>query len=360
MNPPDERDNLPSASALEAIELCPGRWQMMKKHPKREDTKDSTYGTNVHKWIEATLTGEQPPTLKTAEEEDAEMLLGKINEIIGDEWNISDIERRFWLKSGETPIFSAKPDIVAIHKTGEEFLILDIKSLWGDHTESASNPQLRGQAVCVATTIGIRKGRVAIVDRFGKPELCHYEPADLMKADLLLRKTLKEADKPDAPRIAGEKQCAYCPALKACPEAQAVVPKMAVTQIHSAEIVSNADLAVLLDRCGLAEKVIGEIKAEAKRRLDADPDAFGGAWILKPGTVKHPITDISTLFTRLNSQLGITDADFIAICSVAKGELKDLIREKTGQKGKGLDSTITVLLDGITEAKPSSPQLVRG
>jgi hypothetical protein len=209
-----------------------------------------------------------------------------------------------------------------------------------------------------AVFVAINQPRLARADRLS---IARYDREALAAREAEILAIIDAGADPDAPRIAGEEQCKYCRFKLQCPEARGVVAEMSQISIQApgGALVDNATLEQVLDKCGMAKKLIGEIEAEAKRRLDADPEAFGGRWFLKPGARKKTVTDLGALFTRIQQAHGVSDVAFAKACSITKEKLEALLREASGAKGKALEAILFKALDGLTIEKQNAPSLDR-
>jgi hypothetical protein len=269
------------------------------------------------------------------------------------------VERRLWLRDGLRKIASGQPD--RIWRTGGTSIIPDIKTGWAEVEAEDSNLQFRAYAVLEYVTRGdVEEVIVATIGAHGKkPMPVKYDAAALTLALHEWLAEIDECNKPDAPRVAGDIQCKYCPAKLHCDKTQAVVRETSQLTIHVPGLtVSNDDLAALLDRCGLAKRVIGEIEAESKRRLENDANCFGGRWMLEPGKVTHKITALGVVYGRCVEN-GVTAEGFTEHASITKTALTECLRKATGLKGKALEALVKKVMGGATTDKQSAPSLKR-
>ena len=357
----DERLSLPSASSRARDSRCPGALNIINAlrlagllreevHPWTES------GTKIH----AASTGEEVELdhAETSALETVEARLDKLKKLLGVPGRAEEIvERRFWMRDGLRKIASGKPD--RIWRFDDTSVIPDIKTGWGETEAEESNLQFRAYAVLERLNRPeVDQVIVATINAHGKPpKPVVYDRAALLEAEQEWRSEIRACMAPGAPRVAGPIQCKYCPAKLHCQQAQAVLKETSSLTIHETGLtVTNEELAALLDRCGLAEKMIGTIRAEARRRLETGLEVPG--WQLAPGRSTTPITDIQSVFSKC-AEMGIQPEAFTAVCSITKKALTDLLKNATGQKGKALDTIIAQVTAGATESKQSAPTLKR-
>lgn len=348
----DERQNLPSASGLERLVLCPGSWNLEKDLPEPEQSEDAEQGQVIHEFLAhgPEHHGEYHDDLLPYEALAAQLVETYIGLFTGS----IESEKRLWLRDRNgNSLFSGKFDRLYVQeKTG---IALDWKSGRSEVTSAEGNWQLRALAVLVAIEFGLDEVIVAIVQPHVSPQtsVCRYGVNDLRIAATQIREALILAGFPDARRIPGPKQCQYCKAKAICPEARGTVTDLI---LRPSLEVSNDQLSMLLDRCILAADVIDAIRAEGKKRLEAGQEVPG--WHLKPGRINRPIVKIEELFSRMAGK-GVSASEFIAVCSAGKEKVKELLRAKTNLKGKELDEAFETLLDNLTEERRSGVMMER-
>lgn len=360
----DERQNLPSASGLERLALCPGSWSAEQASPTPDTSSpEADSGTAIH----AALAGEAPARPLTTEEENIATACARLaNEVAAGTYGALEHadtlirEQRLWLKHDGKPVLSGKPDVVAIY--GMRALILDYKTGRGEVEVAATNLQLRALVALVASNYPIREATVVIIQPFavgGTSSAC-YNDDDIEAARLNVMEILAEASAPNARRIPSADACRYCRAKAICEEARelAVTPPVPVAGFITAEelalALTNEKLATFLDHAAFAEKVIDACRDEAKRRL-TDGGMVPG-WTLKPGRVTEVITNPQAVYDRF-TDLGGNGEQFLECVTVGKTKLKDMVRAITTARGKALDAHLEAMLAGCTETKTSSPIL---
>ena len=351
----DERHGCPSASSLPRLAKCPGSWRLSRITPPEESSEEAASGTRIHDALagaNVTLTSDEEVilgTLRTLEES----LLG---EWLGEDPPGRVIrETRFWRKVGETALWSAKPDLVVLR--GDAALVVEYKTGPLAVEDASANLQLRAQAAVVGHTLpGIRRVTVAVLQPRCSPQItrCAYHPRDLKKALTEIDGIVAQTQWEDAPLRAGSDQCRYCPAKAICPEAHAEVTALTTTQ---SDPPTPAHLAMLLDRCVLAEQIIESIRDHARRLLSADPTAVPG-WRLVPGRNRETITKLQQVFERVH-RLGAQPEVFIGVCSLSKKALKSLLESVTRERGALLDARLGSVIEGCVEVSQTRPMLER-
>lgn len=277
----DERNSLPSASALSRIISCPGSQAIIEKLRKestggaRPPDDDADFGIDTH----AVLSGEVsemsvPERVTWVAKQCASIRTRILKEIFGDEDGLKlFVETRFWLTDYQgNKVFSAKPDLIA-GKNGV-FVCLEYKSLTGFVEPADENFQIMSQCTAFADDDATRNsnGDVEVVAMYGaviqpllghKPSLVKFDIKDLMRAKRLILQKLDDAKTIGAPRIPG-RHCSWCPARNKCPEA--VVDLLAVEKRHalSVEALSPEAVAAIIPKLASLKKRIKDFEAHAK------------------------------------------------------------------------------------------------
>lgn len=361
----DERCGWQSASNAEADNLCAGR-HLAQRGIADETSADAASGNKIHEWLADPASVKLP--VLTGDEEQTFDLCRKIEEEILDQvfpktFNIPcHRENRLWTDVDGLK-YSGKPD--AVYVCGLIGLILDYKTGRNEVAKASSNLQLRDLAVLASETYSLKKVFVAVIQPWVTmtPQVCEYDLKDLVIARSQMESRIIASNAPDAKRTPGEKQCRYCRAKAQCPEAHelALMPAMTampegITPAAIAATLTADNLAAFLDRATFAENVIDACRTEAKRRLTEGESVPGYA--LKEGSKRESITDANTCWTRACSR-GVTVEQFMGSVTIAKGKLKDAVKNATGFKGKTLDADVALILEGITEEKQSASSLVK-
>jgi hypothetical protein len=250
------------------------------------------------------------------------------------------------------PLWSGQPDGLAILEGDSLAIVWDFKTGRAEVDPAESNWQLRSLAVLVAETFAVQSVIAAIIQPWVSPgiTLAHYSRDEIATARTICLGIVKRAMQADQPRIPTAHGCHFCKAKAICPEATAIVPRMAALTLRDApgEVVDGATIARLLPHCGPAERMAAAIKARAIAMLQANPDSVPG-WRLEIGTPREKIEDTATVFTRWKEEHP-ADADrFLEACTATKTALKPLLKAVTGLKGKSLEAEFAALIEGCTK-----------
>ena len=349
----DERRGKLSASGMEAAFLCHGK-------PKAEEGKpqnvmpETTAGSRIHEAVEH----DNPAALWNEDERKMAVRLMELRDNHAEEWSngekfTHERELRLWGFGGE---LSGKTD--GLLRQGPRALIYDHKTGYKETIEAAANIQLRVNAALAKHNFPeLTEITVAIYQPRGFPEVTKavYDVEDLARAEAEVANAIERSKDPNARRNPGPVQCRYCRAKADCPEAQSLADKL--TTVDVAEI-STERLVQMLDVVETAEGVIKAVKSRAKELLEKDPAALPG-WRLRPGARKTKINDPQILFGRLFQNHSIGPDAFVKICDVNKTKLRQLLKDSTDYKGKGLEAELANMLDGVTDETQNAPSLSR-
>lgn len=356
------RKGLPSASNAEADSLCPGRFLAQYEIPEIQKSA-ADYGTLVHKAFageDVELDPEQERTVELGRNIEDMMLTRWMD---GQEYLGPYREKRLWLHDTETLDCIASGQIDAFWVSGKRALIEDLKSLFGDVTESASNLQLRDYVVMLnegvdydEVSVFINQPRVTT-----EPKLVVYNREDVARAR---EETVARVKRSIAggPRIAGEKQCKFCRAAASCPECiewmqkeikDAPVPLTPKTADQWVGVLSPDQLALIQRKATTIRNILDAVTARLKT-LPAERLAELG-FELGKGHVNRPINDLKALCSRLKDVC--SEEELFECFEASKSKIEKLLREKTSLKGKALKEKMESLLEGITDEIETAPVL---
>lgn len=363
----NERQNLPSASGIERLFLCPGSFALEQTAPPELETEDAASGTRIHAALATFANKSRDPedgSLTDAETATFNMCAAAFDKILEPWINLDgprptqSTEQREWLLDADfKKVLSGQYDVLIID--GTRALCVDYKTGHGDQTESVENLQLRALAVLVAENYPVTEVTVAIIQPWVsmKPQMCAYSVADLAQSRQQILNILYRAEHPNAPRVPGDKQCRFCKAKAICPEANATVNTLATLSTREIEPV---DLLRMLELLGPAKKVIAALEARAKRLLEENPDALPG-WTLEEGMSRRSIRDPRAAFSQLNNV--VTAEEFADCCTVKISELEraftNTLKARTGLKVGECRNQFEQLLAGVIEKKQTAPTLAR-
>lgn len=364
----DERMGRTSASNAEADDRCRARHLAQLGLPDSLEAKEyRDTGKRVH----AALAAGNPEGLTQPEfttyEACRDLEIKMLKECFGPDFEkVKTIrEQRFWAKfkdpaSGQLLEHSGKPDVVHVHAT--KGLIVEYKALYGDVPVSPQNLQLRDQ-VCLVRGKFVTLNEVwAVVIQplvTMDPVPCKYSLEDIKVSEQRMFHRVAASNQLDAPRSAGEYQCNFCRAKLQCVEYQKFIAPMVPAMMDLMNVPVSEwtpDIrAAWCSRYKVAKKAIDAIETEMKRLLELDPNAVPGFW-LKPGAKREIIVNVNSVFERF-VKLGGTQEQFLPCVSITKTKLKDILAQATAAKGKTLELSLTVLLDGLTRTEQNAPSL---
>ena len=376
----DERHGVPSASYMKRISNCAPSFKLGKLFAD-PSTKDAKTGDKIHlaneKWEDEAGDG-----LAYDEAHTAEMCIDQRNTLL-DEWVGEDDyvafkEKRLVMTHlGKvfddspdlkiTRVFSGKADYVAVY--GEGALVIDYKTLHGQHDEAASNDQLRSLAVLVAKRHNVSQVRVAIVQPWkGRPTVADFDKAALDAAELWLLDALRREKESTPDQAKAGEWCRFCPAKLKCP---AYNEKLAIVENEARVVVGDDDLtkralfarAAELPHDELAARYEGlkfiswyvnAVEGNVRMRAAENPEFAAKYYLLVEGKAREAIDDVAMVWTRME-QLGVKAEDFTRECKTSKKAVMGLLRGATGEKGKALESIAKGVLEGAV--KLSKPPL---
>lgn len=374
----DPRHGAPSCSALARLDACPASFWASKSIPETSDTA-AERGTRIHKLIELI---EEP-------ERDAKIAALAPNE---DEWRTAEMclvqERRvleeFFVEVGNlrqfrelrlgltdagvaikvTPETKAKLIVTgqadAIFIQGDSAAIIDFKTGRGEQQHAADNAQLRGLAALVSAHFRVKRVRAAIIQPWvGPPTVAEFDEAALGAAKGWLLAVLQMAEAATPEMLHAGPHCHFCPAKAAvmpdgsvvsCPafrDTAITVPERMTADLPSdPEMGRNAmfgkamslpvdELAQLYRGLKLIDWYRDAIESAMLKRVEE-----GGVpgYALKTSPGNREITDIEQAWG-VAQGFGVSNADFIAACSVPLGKLEDAVRRASGIKSQTASRT---------------------
>jgi hypothetical protein len=365
----EERKFLPSASAFPRLDACPGSHLLAIELrdagliPEEIRTKDSDAGTMGHTmlefWARNPQEFDQPETVWSAE---AQAVWAKLSPAMQDTFWMATaqaakllrghgfpyraadfVEERMWLTAGyEHELGSAKLDCVWVE--GEKALIIDWKTLYGDHDDADINGQLRMQVACASQRFTVPLIIVAVVQpRAGAPTVAKYT-SELQKMAYAYCQVLAEAAMdPEASRAAGE-HCKNCDCLAYCPEAARVtdhVAQIGELPLPIEDIVAKVgpeELSALMRACSIAALVQGAVKAELRRRIEAGQvieGPEGKVWQIGKGKTLRPVEDPQLLWQHAVAEVpDLSVGDMMSCVVIPKGSFEEMLRPKAGLDGR--------------------------
>jgi len=373
----DERFNAPSASAMRRISNCPPSHKLGAQF-KEESSAEASHGDKVHLALElddsAGLVADELATWEMCRDQRFDLL---------DEWNGDDYayevhkERRLGMTalgivkdvdgSNLKFVFSGKADYVAVTPT--KAIIIDYKTLHGEHDHAAKNDQLRSLAVLVSRRFKVDQVRVAIVQPWkGKPTVADFGAADLVAAGEWLMDALKREKESTPDQAKPGDWCKYCKARVKCEAFNSNTLTTATTELmqvssfsdetarkamfaRAAELPDN-ELAARYRALKPIGWYVSAVEGNVRMRA-AENGSFAAEYFRAvEGKPRDNITDVEAVWRNL-SDMGVDPALFAASCKITKKAIEALVRGATGFKGKELRAAIERATAGaITQGKP--------
>lgn len=364
----DEREGLPSASGLEQLSLCPGSFNYQKLFPKLESDV-ATEGTIRHDLIEKVIV--EDIALDDIEDEQqhecvvrAIDLLRKIEKEIGvGQFLTQKLETRLWVAfENGNKMYSTKYDLLRIYDNNIRLLV-DWKTLYGEHTEASKNIQLLAQAVAVYTDLCVNSDTAnegkyfcALAEPFPSPtySLVEYTPYRLDQAVDYLQGLVMRASGEDAERVPGIKQCKYCDGLAICPDARGVVTK--AMNLKASKITPET-LSEAMEIAQLADKWKDAVKTRTKELISDGTEVEG--WKLRgSGNVKSLSSSHDTA-TSIMETNALTWEEYLGATDVKWGKLLKVWQKKREiTRDKAVEELELILKDHLKEV-PKAASLVK-
>jgi CRISPR/Cas system-associated exonuclease Cas4 (RecB family) len=309
----DPRKNLPSASSLERLVLCPGSWNLERNLPA-EESEYAASGTAIHAALEQPESKVLRDALDKSQRVIYELCLGQEQTILRDIPGFQHIpaqtEQRLWLCGEEfEPIFSGQFDRLYYDKENRRALIIDFKTGFKLVEPAEANWQMLAYAALIAENYAVDEVVCAIVQPRSKNPIStvRYSGNDLIEANHRVIQIVLAASKEDAPRVPGEKQCNFCRAKTKCPEALATVDALAKEEGR----LTPAEFGRWLTISRVAKKVIEKLEDDAKALLKSDPAGVDG-WKLGKGRSITTITASPQVVMHALTANGFSDEEAIA------------------------------------------------
>lgn len=383
----DPRLGFTSASNAEPDHLCPGR-HLAQRGMEGYDRREAESGTMVHAAFAGTLDMDtlSPSQRKTVERGRAiehhmvELWYRAMKHPLDPELPLFDEiqkrahrELRLWAYRNGQKIHSGGIDALWLAGDMKFALIEDLKSLFGDITEAASNLQLRDYAALVYLNYGCESVSVFINQpnvrwRYEDQRMICYKEEDLEKAtkDMLAR-VLASNDLGSA-RIPGKKQCQFCLACGTdrCPESLQAIRDFQKSLDTSWIYRSPAERADFIESVRAVQQIAIHSLDYAKDQIRAIPDWAPG-WEVTPDQQVRKISNPAEVSQILADMFGRTPADAEAIrnlvaasCKINTGDLEEIHRQLTKQPTQAeREAEFKILFDHLTRRETRSGSLQR-
>jgi len=383
----DERYGVPSASGMRRIANCPPSFKLGQFF-KDPGSNDATTGDKIHAALEKWGEHGSEDGLSIEDIQTAEMCIDQRNELldnwIGDEqaYTVYKEKRLVMTPLGkvfdDSPdlkvkvVFSGKADFVAVF--GEGALVIDYKTLHGDHDHAAVNDQLRALAVLVYLRHKVSQVRVAIVQPWkGKPTIADFNFFALVDAERWLVNAL-ENERNSTPKQANPgdwcKLCLPRVKCKAFTRPALATAETAIMQISNmddetarkalfarAAELPDHELAARYKGLKWLKWYINGIEGNVMMRAEEGGEFAANHFRIVEGKPKETIADVSVVWSHLE-KLGVSAEDFTRECKTTKKATTALVRKVTGFKGKALEGEVKRCLDGAVKLGAPPKKLV--
>lgn len=374
----DERYGVPSASGMRRIANCPPSFKLGQLYPD-PGSDDATTGDKIHAALEKWGEHGSEDGLSVEDIQTAEMCIDQRNELldnwIGEEqaYTVHKEKRlvmtplgKVFDDSPELKVqvwFSGKADFVAVF--GEGALVVDYKTLHGDHDHAAVNDQLRSLAVLVAERHKATQVRVAIVQPWkGKPTVADYNEQALKDAAQWLDLSLKREAKSKPEDANPGDWCKFCPARVNCEaftRPALATAETAIIQVSSmddetarkalfarAAELPDGELAARYRGLKALGWYINAVEGNVRMRAEEGGEFAANHFRIVEGKAKREIDDVSKVWSKLEA-LGLSVEDFTAACSMTIKSVQGFVRKATGLKGKAWEGEVKRCLDGAVK-----------
>jgi hypothetical protein len=266
------------------------------------------------------------------------------------------LEKRLWLNQNEDKVYSAKYDLLRQYEGGI-YLLVDWKTLYGDHTPAPDNIQLLAQALAVyRNSEGMTKMYCSLVEPFPTPSfsLVEYSTDRLDQLENLVTNIVAEANKGTAEKVVGLKQCKFCNGLAHCPDVPEVIELTRKSE--------TTDLGWALEIAVLAEKWASAVKSRAKEELGEGKEVEG--WKLRSSGNVKSISDANLCAERIMDTNQLKWPDLLKTTSISISKLIKVWMEKRNESGATLNRKDAVaeleqILEGVITEKPKAEALVK-
>ena len=251
-------------STLSRLALCPGSANLIERIPVLPDDESdaSIRGSAMHKAMENVLEGDVAVytvalalDLGPGDIDDLSFAVSAVRELL-EEVKPDQVAPELRVSLADFGVSHGTIDLALI-KPFDSAHIVDYKFGRFPVSPAERNLQLAAYAVAVAGQYAVSSVTVHVV----QPALgvrSRHTYADLSVPAALVRSILDESRKPDAPRIAGQDQCKFCPAAAFCPEAGGKVDE--IVSLAPVEELSLSQLEDAMEKAQVVRAVIGKIE----------------------------------------------------------------------------------------------------
>lgn len=366
----DPRRGLPSAHLMFRLSQCPGSNRLIAEVRKRnlyyqppDAIRES--GLRIHRFLHKR---EVDPPLSKAELGTAEACARIADELYSawsrDDEHISQLveyrEKRFWVRRGILPLFSAQPDLVFV--IGARALVLNYKTGRKEAQAAADNLQLRTEAVALKANFpGLQSIQAAVVEPWvsWSPERVEYGEKALADALAEILAIIERAQTDG--RVAGE-WCVYCPARPHCQEARDYVQAVYSfgRDVGFAELPVGERGSKVIEDIRAVREILDSMEARYKEILTKDPGALANHQ-LHEGHLLRSISDLAAARDRLVPVIGRDGFEECLTASVAKleQEYADKSGLKLGLKNRLAEKAFADLMNGLIGSRRAAPYIAK-
>lgn len=344
---------------MDRLYACPGSERECVGIQEFRDPKVerwAQFGRNVHLWLETGFIDLEPDELEIAEqcraqrdEVEAMVFEGMAPERVA--------ERRYWLTDATgRKRMSGQVDYAA--RRGAVGLIQDYKSGRGQYDEAPANMQLRCNAVLFWRhhNRALDKVVVALIQPIlGKPTVCEYTRADLVKAEHQILAILDAAEVADAKLKAGP-HCQYCPAKVKCMEMRRVIGVVATVSEQEVAAKNMTDLIGLYLMCMVISPTAKAVIAELKQRMK-NGQLAPGLKLSKASSVRS-FEDVPAIWARAHQHQLLDQATFLRdVVSVGIGDMEKAVGKALALKPAQAKEKVNAIFADLIVAKPKEPSI---
>jgi hypothetical protein len=349
----DERKGKPSASGMQRIMECaaclPLTNQLRRegKLPEDKGSDEASFGTAVHEILALLALGVMTVGFDQKHVEAALPLWDQAQRFRPDGDARLIVEKRLWFDCGD---FSGMFDLVWL--MDECAVLIDYKTLHGNHPPAHSNWQLKTGAVLLRQNYGVSSVTAVLLQTMKAPSVAEWSEIDIedFEAEIQGRLWNRDRDPWRAGFNPNPNLCPHCPARLSCPAHHHLIGQAMATEAITTA--TTPRLSEFLRACEVVEIHKKAALAEMERRLlMGETD---GHFALAPGKTMRKITSVPTLVNRLIAE-GVPMKDALSAMSMSVGDAEKLLKSATGLKGGEFAEKMREISEGCIE-KPE-PEL---
>lgn len=366
----DERRGLPSASSFPRYATCPGsialEFQLREAGvlPVDHGSGDAESGTRIHEILKKLATGAADPFAGAAllDIEVAEDLWERaqhfIKKAFGEDLSAVTfiVEQRHWLHDVDgSQIASGQFDLMA--HNGVFGLVLDYKTLFGEHDPAPINRQLQFGAVILREAYGIREGMIVLLQRMKPASHAFYNDEDLADwLDEIDTIILRKSQDPFALGFVRSHHCTFCAARLACPRLQYEMASIQASPLAILATATDEQIGTFLDRCESVDVLKRAAEREVTVRIESGREVPG--WTMAASAGKREVTNPRLLANELIAA-GAPLSAVLGAMKLTVGDAQALHKAATGLKGRAANTAFNELSAGMVRISEPAPTLKR-